>query len=348
MKMTEFESFIEKAFKRRKTVMVVGPPGVGKTFIKMQVARRLGMAYIGLCSALEDPSTIRGYPSRGADGRASHCLFDGIARAFDAKDPTVLDFDDLGMASESTMRAIMRLFQFGEIDNRKLPDCVVLSASTNDINQGSGVIGMLEPLKSRFHTIVNVETSVEDIAPYALAHNWPMDLIAFLRNSPDALHDWKPEKSMKVGGACPRGWEYAAEWVNDGVTDPEVIAGCVGKGRATQYLAFRELINDLPDIDALLLDPEAAPVPDNPSARFLVSCAVASRMKAGNFGACVKYLGKLPAMFRAFSIRDAFRAEGARKKDKTLPKDYVPLSSSRDFVSWTVSEDGKNVMSAAS
>lgn len=347
MKPNEYREFCKKAFLKRKRFCALGPPGVGKTMAKIDACNEIGYDYIGLCAPLEDPSTIRGYPSRGADGRATHCLFDGIARAFDATGPTVLDFDDLGMSSESTMRSIVRLFQFGEIDNRRLPDDVVLSASTNDVGHGAGVYGMIEPLKSRFHTIIPVETSLDDVVQYGLSRNWPYDLIAYLRNTPDALHDWKPEKSMKVGGACPRSWGYVAELINDGFDDPEVISGAVGPGRGAQYLSFRQLIGELPDVAQCLLDPDSAPVPSNPSAQWLVSMAIASKLEAGNFAQGLKYLLRLPPMFRAFSVRDAFLAESMKRKDQKLPKDYRPLASSRDFAAWSASEDGKAIMSAA-
>jgi hypothetical protein len=348
LRVTEYATLLEKALPKKKRILGVGKPGVGKTFVNRDVCKRLDMDCIVLCSALEDPSTIRGYPSRGENGEATHCLFDGVAKAFKAKKPTLLLFDDLGMASESTMRAIVRLVQFGEIDNRKLPDCVVIGAATNDVGHGAGVYGMIEPLKSRFHTIVEVETHIDDVIAYGMARDWPSWLCAFLRNSPDGLHDWKPAKTMKVDGACPRGWEYLAEWDKDGIDDVEVWAGCVGKGRATAAAAFKELINELPDLDAVLLDPDSAPVPDNPSARFLVSMGLASKMTAANFGQAVKYLTRLPAMFRAYSIRDAFRAEAERRKNQTLPKDHKALSSSRDFTAWATSQDGKDVMAAAS
>lgn len=348
MRVSEYRDLVQKAYGKGKRVLGVGKPGVGKTFAAMEAANGIGADFIGICSPLEDPSTIRGYPSRGSNGEATHCLFDGVAKAFKATKPTVLFFDDLGMASESTMRAIIRLVQFGEIDNRKLPDCVVIGAATNDIGHGAGVYGMIEPLKSRFHTIVEVETNLDDVVGYGLSKGWSPWLCAFLRNTPDALHDWKPSKSMKVDGACPRGWEYLAEWERDGVDDCEVWAGCVGKGRATQAHAFKQLINELPDVDACILDPDSAPVPENPSAQWLVSMAIASKMQAGNFGQCVKYLRRLPAMFRAFSIRDAFRAESEKRKSNNLPKDHKALSSSRDFTHWACSDDGKAVMAAAS
>lgn len=350
MKISKYGELLEKALPAKRRILAVSAPGIGKTFSQRQACLRLGWEYIPICAPLQSPVKIGGYPRPPQEegGDATHALFDGIARAFRATVPTCLAIDDLGMAGGETLKAIVDLVQFGRIDNRTLPDCVTITAASNDVGHGADVQGLIEPLKTRWHSIVHLQTDLDDVVAYGLAKNWPSDLLAFLRNAPDALHDWKPSKSMSVDGATPRGWEYAAEWVNMGVDDPEVLAGCVGRGRATQYVAFRELIGELPDIDSVLMDPGGAPVPENPSAKFLVSMAVAARINASNFGACVKYLNRLPAMNRAFSIRDAFRAEASRRKDGTLPKDWKLLSGSRDFTAWAVSDDGKNVMAAAS
>ena len=354
MKIDEYIEFLIKALPLGMRTMAVGKPGVGKTFGDMEACRRLEWDFIGLCAPLEDPSTIRGYPvpPKEAGGEATHCLFDGIAKAMRSIKPTRLLFDDLGMASDSTKRAIIRLVQFGELDGRKLPDHVVIGAATNDVGQGADVFGMLEPLKSRFHTIITVETDLDAVISHGLSKEWPGCLLAYLRNANGsgdcALHDWKPSKSMHIDGACPRGWEYVAKWVNAGIDNQEVIAGCVGKGRATQYLAFRALQNDLPDVDAVLLDPEHSPVPENPSAQYLVTMALAGRMDGGNFGQCVKYFRRMPAMFRALGIRDGLRAESKRRVAGTLPKGHQSISASVDWTSFAVSEDGRAIMGAHS
>lgn len=349
MRIGEFAEFFRKALTKRKRVLDVGPPGIGKTFTRRQVCAELGWDYIGICAPLQSPVKIGGYPRPPVEegGDASHALFDGIARAFRAQGPTHLHIDDLGMANGETLKAIVDLVQFGRIDNRLMPECVVVGASSNDVGHGADVQGLIEPLKSRFHSIIKIETHIDDVVTYGLTKGWPSCLLAYLRNDPPALHDWKPSKSMQIDGACPRGWEYVAEWINDGFDDPEVIGGCVGKGRATAYLAFRALIADLPDVNACLLDPEGSPIPENPSARFLVSMALASKMDAGSFGQAIRYLNRLPQVFRAYAIRDAIKAEAARHKAGSLPKGHKPIHASRDFTAWTCSSDGKDVMSAA-
>jgi len=88
-------------------------------------------------------------------------------------------------------------------------------------------------------------------------------------------------------------------------------------------------------------------VPENPSARFLVTMALAGKMDGNTFGAALKYLKRLPAMFRAFAIRDSLRAESNRRRDGTLPKGWAPIANGRDFTAWTCTEDGKNIVSAS-
>jgi hypothetical protein len=347
MKINDAVDLVVAAMKAKKRLMMIGAPGIGKTHAHMEACERLGWDYIGLCSAIEDPSTIRGYPVRD-NGGATHCLFDGIYKAFHADKPTLLVFDDLGEATESTMKAILRLIQFGEIDGRKLPDHVVIHAASNDVTHGAGVYGMIEPLKTRFHSIISVETDVESVVQYGLAGDWDTAVLAFLRNAPDSLHDWKPSKTMHVEGATPRGWEYVSQWIKCGVDDKEVIGGCVGKGNAVKFLAFRELQNELPDVDAVMLDPSGAVVPENPSARYLICMALASRMNCTNFGQILKYTKRMPQMFRALSVRDAIEAESVNRKMNRLKNDYKPISSSRDFIPWANSEDGKAICLATS
>jgi hypothetical protein len=348
MQIGQFENLLEKALPKRRRIVAVGKVGVGKTQTFRTVCDRLGWDSILLCSPLLSPVRVGGYPvaPKDGDGDASHALFDGIARAFRATKDTLLLFDDLGMANGETLKAIVQLVQFGQIDNRTLPECVTICAATNDVGHGADVQGLIEPLKTRWHTIINVENSIDDLVVYGLANDWPADLLAYLRNCPQAMHDWKPSKSMSVDGACPRGWEYVSEWIRDGIDDPEVIGGCVGKGRATEYLAFRRLINELPDINEVLLNPAGASVPVNPGAKFLISMALASKLTSDNFGRVIEYLNRLPQMFRAFSVRDAFFAEASRRKNGTLPKGWRALSSSRDFTAWAVSQDGKDIASA--
>ena len=351
MRISEFSALLDSAFKESLQLLVVGPAGVGKTQAPQDWCNRNGWDWHAVCMPLADPPFLMGYPFR-ENGHAGHAPFGVLDKCLNATKPTLLILDEIGGATSTVIKAGLRLLQFKEVCGRRMPDCVKIIAMSNDIGHGADVLGMVEPMKDRFISIINVEPHVDDTVAYGLANGWPAWLLAFLRNSPDCLHDLKPMKSMQRSGATPRGWEGVSKLDRGGFLNmpiaSELICGAVGKGAGTKALAFRELVNELPDVDACILSPETSPVPDNPSARYLVSMALATKVTAGNFGQCLKYLNRLPAMFRACAIRDAFRGEQHRKREGTLPKGWAALASSRDFTAWVCSEDGKVVMAAAS
>ena len=297
-----------------------------------------------------------GYPYRD-NGSAGFAPYGQLAKALHASKPTLLLADELPAAGESTQKAALRFFQFREVGDKRLPDCVVLAAAGNDVGQGAGVQGMIEPLKDRFASIISVEPHIEDTIAYGLAAEWPAWLLAYLQNSAPAdgaphgaLLDWKPQKTMVRSGSTPRGWGEVAQLDKDGLLDldPEIICGAVGKGRGLEALAFREQIQALPDIEAVLLDPSGSPVPDNPSHRYFVALAVAGKLNGRTFGQGLAYLNRLPQPMRAFSVRAAFRREVAQQKDGKLPAGHKLCRESADFVAWCSSADGQEILGAGS
>ncbi len=145
MRIGEFGDFLEKSLPKKKKTLVIGPPGVGKSFSYDTACRRLGWDFLPICTPLCDPAYLLGYPYRD-NGSAGHAPFGQIARALAATKGTVLLFDELPSAAETVTKAALRLFQFGEVGSRKLPDCVVLAAAGNDTQHGAGVLGLIEPL----------------------------------------------------------------------------------------------------------------------------------------------------------------------------------------------------------
>lgn len=354
MRISEFSALVERVFQdpnhKKLGLLVLGPPGIGKTQIPTEYAGRKGWGCEGICMPLVNPTFLMGYPFR-ENGHADHAPFGALNRLMKSEGPAIGILDDLGAASGETCKAALRLLQSREVCGKTLPDHVRMIALSNDVGHGITIEGLIEPMKDRFVSIINVEASVDDTVRYGLSRGWPAWLLAYLRNNPEALHDLKPLKSMQRSGATPRGWEGVSVLDAGGYLDlefgPELLAGAVGKGQGASAMAFRGLVNELPDVDGVLMDPDNSPVPENPSAKWLVAMALAGKMAGGNFGSAVKYLQRLPQMFRAYAIRDAVKAENLRSKDGTLPKGHTPIHASRSFTAWANSQDGQDIMSAA-
>jgi len=62
-----------------------------------------------------------------------------------------------------------------------------------------------------------------------------------------------------------------------------MFAGTVGTGAATEFSGFLRMFRELPNIDAVLLNPSGEPVPDSPAAQYAVASALAHRASDTNF-----------------------------------------------------------------
>lgn len=84
-----------------------------------------------------------------------------------------------------------------------------------------------------------------------------------------------------------------------------MFAGTVGTGAATEFSGFLRMFRELPNIDAILLNPSGEPVPDSPAAQYAVASALAHRASDSNFDRICLYLDRMPTEFRVLSVRDA-------------------------------------------
>jgi len=85
----------------------------------------------------------------------------------------------------------------------------------------------------------------------------------------------------------------------------------VGAGAATEFSAFLRMFRELPNIDAILLNPIQEPAPENAAAQYAVVSALARCASDTNFDRICLYLNRLPTEFRVLCVRDATLREPA-------------------------------------
>jgi hypothetical protein len=320
---------LKDAITHSEQLLIVGAPGIGKTDIVEQAAQDIGCDILKSHPAIDDPTDYKGLPFRADNSHAEFLPFGNLWTAMQAKKPLVYFIDDLGQAAESVQKALMQLLLGRKLNGHQLPDCVTFVAATNDVKQQSGVSGMIEPVKSRFDSIVHLEVSLDDWCDWALRNDQPAELIAFLRNRPELLHAFTPTKEL-VNSPCPRTWASIGRRLARGVNDFDLYAGAVGKGPAREFTAFLELITEAPSVDAILADPDGQPVPEKPALRYLVATALGQRAEKQNIERAFRYLQRMQQQFRVLAMRDAIR------RDKML-------ANTKTFVAWVSSAEGKQI-----
>ncbi|TDN59039.1 ATP-binding protein [Paraburkholderia sp. BL10I2N1] len=297
----------------RLPVLITGRPGIGKSDIVEQVARATGHALLISHPVVEDPTDSKGLPFPSVDGRTAHHLpFGDLELAVNSTTPLIWFLDDLGQASPAVQAAKMQLLLARRIGSHVLPDHVTFVAATNRRSDNAGVTGILDPVISRFATVVQLISTIQDWSAWAVRHNVPAELIAFLRFRPDLLSVQKTTRDIE-NSPSPRSWGFLGKTMKVVPKSLELIsyAGSVGESAATELLAFLGIYRELPSPDAILLSPDTAMIPETPAALFAVSTALAAHATEGNFDRVLTYNDRLidagHREFGALLARDAIR-----------------------------------------
>ena len=295
LKPSQLAELLDGAFAVYEPVVIVGKPGVGKTAIVEQVARRRGMDFIKSHPALDDPTDGKGLPWFEKGKGASFVPIGQFAKVLAATKPTVWLLDDFLMAGDAVQKTYMQWLHGRECAGHVLPACVQIVIATNDRMHKAGAGGMLEPIKSRA-TIVELVEDFDEWATWLLAQTeidgvaLPPDLvaesIAFLKFKPTLFCAFEPNVDLK-NSPNPRTWVKAIKWLTREMSPAVAVAalaGTVGEGAAIERVSFREMYRQLPTIDQILTDPAGVQIPkDKPSVLYAVARGAATQVTVKNF-----------------------------------------------------------------
>lgn len=291
MKASRIIHFLTAAFTAREPVTLYSGPGCAKTSLVKQVAKALGMDLMVSHPVVNTPTDYKGLPWVSKDKKSATWLpFGHLDRALNATKPLVWFLDDLGQAPANVQAAAMQLLLEREINGHKIPDCVTFAAATNRRSDRAGVTSILEPVKGRMASMIEVETDVNEWCDWAISADIHALVIAAIKDLYVPLNDFQPTADM-TNSPTPRGWEFVSKmlsWTVDG--EPmwedvlaEAIQGAVGTAEAAKFMSFRKAHAQLPSADAMLADPEAHDIAnESPSVLYALTAALARKATASN------------------------------------------------------------------
>jgi len=312
VKPNDLRTLLAAAIPAGEPVLITGAPGIGKSDIMGRAALDAGADLILSHPAVADPTDVKGLPWMQGD-HATFLPFGEMAEALAATRRTVWFLDDLGQATPAVQASYMQLLLARRVNGHRLPDCVTLMSATNRRTDRAGVSGMLEPVKSRYLTIVELHADLPTWCEWAIDHNQRPEVIAYLRFQTDAFSNFVASADL-TNSPSPRTWAHVSRLLDLNLpahVQSEAINGAVGEGAGTGFNAFLRMFRELPNVDAILLSPDTAIVPDSPSALYALSGALAARASAATFGSIVTYATRLlnaaRGEFGVLMMRDAVR-----------------------------------------
>jgi len=161
-------------------------------------------------------------------------------------------------------------------------------------------------LSERF--LVSIDDGVTILKTLANAQ-----VVSFLRFRPEHLCNFNATADL-VNSPSPRTWVAAAQQVSlrlPAHVEFVSVAGAVGEGIGGEFSAFKKMRRALPNLDNILLDPNSATIPTEPSVKWAVCTGLANKATAQNFPSLHLYAKKLNdaalGQFAVLLIRDAIR-----------------------------------------
>lgn len=301
MRPTLASEAINKAIDVKQPLFLWGAPGVGKSAVTRSVAEGRGQQLVDLRLSLLDSVDLRGFPHM--IGNRMH-FATPIFLPTDPDSTGILFLDEMNAAPPAVQSAAYQLVLDRRIGEYKLPDgWAIIAAGNRETDQGV-TYTMPAPLANRF-THIDFEVHFDDWRQWAVKNGIKPEVVNFINFRPGLLNDFDPDKRAFP---TPRSWEFVSRIIdNDQTNEVEraLIAGSVGEGAAAELAGFLKIYRNLPDPDAVLLNPKKAEVPKDPATMYALCGALSSRASETNFDRLVEYCERLKPEFQVLTVRDS-------------------------------------------
>ncbi len=269
----ELRTYLDRLVAERLflSVMLWGPPGVGKSSIVAQVAASQGLDFVDVRLSQLAPTDLRGLPVPDHTERVSRWFAPEFLPQTSGRGG-ILFLDELNMAPPTMQGIAQQLILDRKVGSYTVPDGWFIWAAGNRKEDRAAVFEMPAPLANRFLHL-SVGPDMDSFKAWALERGITEEIIAFLAFRPSLLH--KPDPQQPAWPS-PRSWELAGKLMAARLD----IAPAVGEGAAAELDAYKKVYRELPSLEAILSGKGSKiPYPDEPSVRYAVAIGLTARAK---------------------------------------------------------------------
>ena len=331
----------EKPLSSVPSIMLWGPPGVGKSQAVHQTARKIE-AQTGKRVCVKDvrlllfnPIDLRGIPTANEERTLAVWLKPEIFSMSEEKDViNVLFLDEISAAPPSVQAAAYQITLDRVIGEHKLPDNCIVIAAGNRTTDRSVAYKMPRALANRLLHIL-VGTDYESWRAWAVSAGINPKVMGFLAFRRSCLMENESD-SQDPAFPTPRSWEMVSNLLNafsDDLTEMHaLIAGLIGSGTAVEFRTWEKVYEKLPDMEEIFSG-MAPKCPDSPDGLYALIAAMTdyARKHKDDMNAItnsIVYADRLPPDYSTILMQDYMGfEEGYKEKLLKIPEFRKWLSS---------------------
>lgn len=309
---------IESFIQANVPVNLMGSPGLGKSDVIKQVAKKLGLKVIDFRLSTADPTDLTGLPfiENGRSVFLPNVAFpvesDPIPEGYKG---WLLFLDEITNAPMAVQAAAYKLILDREVGLHSLHPEVKIVSAGNLVDDGAAVTGeMSTALKSRMAHI-NIEISIDAWLDWALTAGVHHSVTSFIKFKPTMLYQFDPKVDADTF-PCPRTWGMASSVIDAiGLNNPatlQMLSATISDGPATEFVNYCKNFVGLPTYQDIIKDPLGTPIPEGMSTMYALSGSIGAQTKKDSVDKVMQYVERMPKEFQLRTFNDF------TKRDPTL------------------------------
>ncbi len=283
------------------SAFITGAPGIGKSDLIRSVANDLDLEVVDVRASLLDPVDLRGLPSVG-DGVTQWNMPD----FFPKEGRGIIFLDEINVAPKLVQGALYQLVLDRKLGDYEVPEGWVVIAAGNRKEDRAIVQDAGTALATRF-VHLDLVPDLDDWTDWAVQDDSGIatEVLAFIRFRPELLHKFSADEKTHP---TPRTWSFVSRIFD---TNPDralrlaLYSGCVGEAAAVEFTGFLDIMERIPSIDEVLMDPDGAEVPEaqDVAVLYALTASLAKKATKDNVAKVFQYLKRLPEEFGGFAAK---------------------------------------------
>jgi len=316
-----------------RPVLLTGPVGVGKTDIVRQAAAKRNWPVIDKRASQMTATDITLPFPDAATGLIKGFVPDWLPRVDRDGPEGILMFDELTDAALSVQAALNQLTLERCTPNYRLPDGWRIVATGNrQIDRAAA--GKVSRATANRLALIEVKPDIAALVSHGRSIGIADELLAYIMNAErilkqagktgddllECVHKYpQGSGSDAVAFLTPRSLFACSPLFSMNLGDSQLsrlLGQNVGDETAEAIVNFLATYRLLPDLNAILANPESAKIHREPSVNFALSVALVSKLTLANVDQIAAYVARLDAGYQAAFWSNAIAKDKAFKETK--------------------------------